>query len=105
VLFYLQKKFFYGKSKLKKHAVIKNAMLKCLYCLIIFNQQRCLNMSRKEALESALKKIESQFGKGTIMKMNDCALQNIDCISTGSLGLDIALGIGGLPCGRIVEIY
>ena len=61
---------------------------------------------RQKALESALSQIERQFGKGSIMKLGDeNAIQEIESTSTGSLGLDIALGIGGLPKGRIVEIY
>jgi recombination protein RecA len=57
------------------------------------------------ALEAALAQIKKQFGKDAIMSMGDGATQNIEAISTGSLGLDIALGIGGYPKGRIVEIY
>ena len=61
---------------------------------------------RQKALESALSQIERQFGKGSIMKLGDeNAIQEIEATSTGSLGLDIALCIGGLPKGRIVEIY
>lgn len=62
-------------------------------------------MSKDNALQSALSQIERQFGKGSIMKLGDDNVLNVDAISTGSLGLDIALGIGGLPCGRICEIY
>ncbi|MBN1325139.1 MAG: recombinase RecA [Alphaproteobacteria bacterium] len=61
--------------------------------------------TRNPALESALAQIQKQFGKEAIMKMGDGSQQNIEAISTGSLGLDIALGIGGYPRGRIVEIY
>jgi recombination protein RecA len=61
--------------------------------------------NRKKALNAALAQIERQFGKGSIMRMGEQALQAIPAISTGSLGLDIALGIGGLPKGRIVEIF
>jgi recombination protein RecA len=61
---------------------------------------------KQKALDSALAQIERQFGKGSIMKLGDeNAIQDIKATSTGSLGLDIALGIGGLPMGRIVEIY
>lgn len=60
---------------------------------------------KQKALDSALAQIERQFGKGSIMKLGDDAIQQIEASSTGSLGLDIALGIGGLPMGRIVEIY
>lgn len=61
--------------------------------------------NKKRALAAALTQIERQFGKGAVMRMGDHERQAIPAISTGSLGLDIALGIGGLPKGRIVEIY
>ncbi len=61
--------------------------------------------NRKQALTAALSQIERQFGKGSVMRMGEVQAQKIDTISTGSLGLDIALGIGGLPKGRIIEIY
>ncbi|PTU75391.1 recombinase RecA [Pseudomonas mangrovi] len=61
--------------------------------------------NKKRALAAALGQIERQFGKGAVMRMGDHERQAIPSISTGSLGLDIALGIGGLPRGRIVEIY
>jgi recombination protein RecA len=64
------------------------------------------NDDKQKALDSALAQIERQFGKGSIMKLGgDNAIQEIEATSTGSLGLDIALGIGGLPKGRIIEIY
>ncbi|HEX7047528.1 MAG TPA: recombinase RecA [Gammaproteobacteria bacterium] len=62
--------------------------------------------NRKKALSSALSQIEKQFGKGSVMRLGDhSASRDIEAISTGSLGLDIALGVGGLPRGRVVEIY
>ena len=61
--------------------------------------------NRRKALDAALSQIERQFGKGAVMRMGDTPREAIPAISTGSLGLDIALGIGGLPKGRIVEIY
>jgi len=62
--------------------------------------------NRKKALSAALSQIEKQFGKGAVMRMGDgSAIRDIEVISTGSLGLDIALGIGGVPKGRVVEIY
>ncbi|MBU2919092.1 MAG: recombination protein RecA [Psychrosphaera sp.] len=64
-----------------------------------------MDANKEKALDAALQQIERQFGKGSIMKLGDSNALDIDSISTGSLGLDIALGIGGLPCGRIVEIY
>ena len=61
---------------------------------------------KKDALlEDALKQIEKQYGKGSIMKLGDRANVDIDAISSGSLAIDYALGIGGYPKGRIVEIY
>jgi recombination protein RecA len=64
-----------------------------------------MDTNKQKALDAALGQIERQFGKGTVMRMGDKERQRIPSISTGSLGLDIALGIGGLPQGRIVEIY
>ena len=62
--------------------------------------------NRRKALAAALGQIEKQFGKGSVMRLGDAnAARDIDVISTGSLGLDIALGVGGLPRGRVVEIY
>jgi recombination protein RecA len=62
-------------------------------------------MSREEALDTALGQIERQFGKGSVMRMSDRPQVAVGAVSTGSLALDVALGIGGLPRGRIVEIY
>ncbi|MEZ5479891.1 MAG: recombinase RecA [Thiolinea sp.] len=65
-----------------------------------------MDENKKKALAAALGQIERQFGKGAVMRMGDAAaVRNIEAISTGSLTLDIALGIGGLPKGRVVEIY
>ena len=61
--------------------------------------------NKRKALTSALTQIEKQFGKGAVMRMGDKAAEPIDAISTGSFALDMALGIGGLPRGRVVEIY
>jgi recombination protein RecA len=63
------------------------------------------NGSKEKALAAALTQIERQFGKGSMMRLGDTDREPIPAISTGSLGLDIALGIGGLPRGRVVEIY
>ena len=60
---------------------------------------------KKSALETALSQIEKQFGKGAVMKLGQNVTMQVDAISTGSLSLDLALGIGGLPRGRVVEIY
>ncbi len=64
-----------------------------------------LKDNKSKALAAALSQIEKQFGKGSIMKMDDAAIKDIEVVSTGSLGLDLALGVGGLPRGRVVEIY
>ncbi|MEW9573174.1 recombinase RecA [Rhodanobacter sp. Si-c] len=61
--------------------------------------------NKRKALASALGQIEKQFGKGAVMRMGDRVNEAIETVSTGSLGLDIALGVGGLPRGRVVEIY
>ncbi len=61
--------------------------------------------AKNEALATALAQIEKKYGKGSVMKLGENAAMNVEAISTGSLGLDIALGIGGVPKGRIVEIY
>ncbi|TCV06721.1 recombination protein RecA [Sphingobacterium alimentarium] len=63
------------------------------------------NADKLKALQLTLDKLEKSYGKGTIMKLGDAAVERIESISTGSLGLDIALGIGGVPKGRIIEIY
>jgi len=64
-----------------------------------------IDSNRTKALDDALAQIEKQFGKGAVMRMGDKDIPKMDVISTGSVGLDIALGIGGLPKGRISEIY
>ncbi len=63
------------------------------------------NADKLKALQLTLDKLEKSYGKGTIMKLGDSAVEPIESISTGSLGLDIALGIGGVPKGRVIEIY
>ena len=63
------------------------------------------NTERKKALDAAMSQIEKQFGKGSVMKLGEFKTTNVDAISTGALNLDIALGVGGLPRGRIVEIF
>src|ERR1700694_4242986 len=62
-------------------------------------------LDRQKALEMAMSQIDKQFGKGSVMKMSDKPQMGIEAISTGALALDLALGIGGLPKGRVVEIY
>ena len=64
-----------------------------------------MDENKKKSLDLALKQIDKAFGKGTILRLGDKEFEPIDSISTGSIGLDIALGIGGIPKGRIIEIY
>jgi recombination protein RecA len=64
-----------------------------------------MNDNRQKALQAALSQIERQFGKGSVMRMGERQFEQVPAISTGSLTLDIALGIGGLPKGRVIEIY
>ena len=64
-----------------------------------------MDQNKQKALAAALGQIEKQFGKGSIMRLGDNQILDVETISTGSLSLDIALGIGGLPCGRVVEIF
>ena len=63
------------------------------------------NQEKSKALEAALSQIEKQFGKGSIMKLGEFQAVNVEAIPTGALSLDIALGIGGIPRGRIIEIF
>ena len=69
------------------------------------DKEKNVNAEKMKALQLALDKLEKSYGKGTIMKLGDSAVEAVEVISTGSLTLDIALGTGGLPKGRIVEIY
>ncbi|MEY4504004.1 MAG: RecA protein [Pseudomonadota bacterium] len=64
-----------------------------------------MDENKRKSLELAIKQIDKAFGKGALMRLGDKAEENIEVISTGSLGLDLALGIGGVPKGRIIEIY
>ncbi|MFA6259904.1 MAG: recombinase RecA [Bacteroidia bacterium] len=63
------------------------------------------NKEKLKALQLTIDKLEKEYGKGTVMKMSDRTVDGVEAVSTGSIGLDIALGIGGLPKGRIIEIY
>ena len=63
------------------------------------------NSEKRKALDAAMSQIEKQFGKGSVMKLGEFKSMNVEAISTGALNLDIALGIGGIPRGRIIEIY
>ena len=64
-----------------------------------------IEQEKLQALNQALGKIEKDFGKGSVMRLGEASSMSVEAISTGSIGLDIAVGIGGLPKGRIVEIY
>ena len=72
---------------------------------LIGSEKEAANMDRQKALEAALAQIDRAFGKGSAMKLGSREAMQVEAISTGSLGLDIALGIGGLPKGRVVEIF
>ena len=63
------------------------------------------NAAKLKALQLTLDKLDKAYGKGTVMRMGDVAIDNVEAISTGSLGLDLALGVGGYPRGRVIEIY
>jgi len=69
------------------------------------NQSEKVKAEKLQALERTLGNIEKHYGKGTIMKLGDSVVENIPAVSTGSIGLDTALGVGGLPRGRVIEIY
>ena len=64
-----------------------------------------VNEGKLKALQAAMSKIEKDFGKGSIMRMGDEQIENVEVIPTGSIGLNAALGVGGYPRGRIIEIY
>ncbi|ABQ66880.1 DNA recombination/repair protein RecA [Rhizorhabdus wittichii DC-6] len=72
---------------------------------LIGSEREAANMDRQKALEAALAQIDRAFGKGSAMKLGSRETMQVEAISTGSLGLDIALGIGGLPKGRVVEVF
>ena len=72
---------------------------------LIGSDKEAANMDRQKALEAALAQIDRAFGKGSAMKLGSREAIEIEAVSSGSLGLDIALGIGGLPRGRVVEIF
>ena len=63
------------------------------------------NDAKKKALQLTLDKLDKTYGKGAVMKMGDEAIEEVEAISSGSIGLDLALGVGGYPRGRVIEIY
>src|SRR5690606_34007866 len=64
-----------------------------------------VNKEKLKALQLTIEKMDKTFGKGTVMRMGDDAVEQVEVIPTGSIGLDLALGVGGFPKGRIIEIY
>ncbi len=74
-------------------------------CSILQKEELESMLEKKKALEMALGQIEKQFGKGAVMKLGESTHMNVEVIPTGAIGLDIALGVGGVPRGRIVEIF
>ena len=107
----------YGKkelaARLSRKSTLPEALSLCDNCAIFLTDIAAghkghiiMDENKKKALGAALMQIEKQFGKGSVMRMGDVAAsRDIDVVSTGSLGLDIALGCGGLPRGRVIEIY
>ncbi len=69
------------------------------------DDKKVANSEKAKALSAALAQIEKQFGKGSVMRMDGAVAEEVQVVSTGSLGLDVALGVGGLPRGRVIEIY
>jgi RecA protein len=69
------------------------------------DQEQAVKQAKMKALQAAMSKIEKDFGKGSIMRMGDEKIENVEVIPTGSLGLDVAMGVGGYPKGRIIEVY
>ncbi len=68
-------------------------------------EKATMNKEKLKALQLTMDKIEKSYGKGSIMRMGDRAVENLPAIQSGSLALDVALGVGGYPKGRVVEIY
>ena len=105
--------FFLSDSKSKKHTQLKLVCTKSYSTLAkIINKKKERRMStdkekdaKLKALQLTLDKLDKAYGKGTVMKMGDSAIVEVETIPTGSLGLDLALGVGGYPKGRVIEIY
>ena len=97
----------------KKDKVVNNPSKRCARRMgesFIFNQRKRRLMAddkaaKLKALQLTLDKLDKTYGKGSVMKMGDVAIEDVESISSGSIGLDIALGVGGYPRGRVVEIY
>src|SRR5437870_6318626 len=88
---------FAKRCEIRRRAMAREAVLR-----VVGREEKS---DRKRALEAALSQIDRAFGKGSVMKLGQREVFETDTVSSGSLGLDIALGIGGLPRGRVIEIY
>lgn len=88
---------------IKKCNIIYTTNIRSVMSLI--KEDYLMQEDKAKALESALSKIEKDFGKGSVMKLGDQSKLNVETVPTGSLSLDIALGLGGIPKGRIVEVF
>ena len=97
----------YGKFQFERsgHPIYEGVNAMAAQLKLIGSEKDAANMDRQKALEAALAQIDRAFGKGSAMKLGSREAMQVEAISTGSLGLDIALGIGGLPKGRVVEIF
>jgi recombination protein RecA len=92
-------------STIKRNSILAKSLLS-MSNPDIFEQQMSTEKDAKlKALKLTLDKLDKTYGKGTVMKMSDSSVQEVDVIPTGSLGLDLALGVGGYPRGRVIEIY
>src|SRR5258705_13146362 len=110
---FLSPKGVFGGLTPRRQPPLNTARLYSIRCWPSLSCRRCrpkkryteMDDNKSKALAAALSQIEKQFGKGSIMKMDDAAIKDIETVSTGSLGLDLAIGVGGLARGRVVEIY
>ena len=91
---------------MKKHYHTKRTLVRIKkgWNLVIANEVK-IDENKRKALESALSQIEKAYGKGSVMKLGDNMHLNVETVPSGSLGLDLALGVGGVPKGRVVEVY
>jgi recombination protein RecA len=97
--------FFLDKCPKRRYIISSRIITDRLFCNLYINEEEKVVSDRKAALEMALKQIEKQFGKGSIMRMGEKTETRISTVPSGSLALDAALGVGGYPRGRIIEIY
>ena len=104
------KTLFNIKKKVWQFEIFLLLLLKIYYNIINITKSKqristTMDANKQKALDMAMKQIDKNFGKGTIVRLGDKDIEPIESISTGSLGLDMALGIGGVPVGRVIEIY